>query len=81
VAAKAGTYPVIVRLSPKAQRALRRAHKMTVQVTVRFAPVKGKASTVKRSVTFRSKARRHSASSTHGDRRANVLSASAQKER
>jgi hypothetical protein len=80
-AAKAGTYPVTVRLSPKAQRALRQAHKVTVQVTVRFAPVKGKASTIKRSVAFRSKGTSHSASSSHGERRANVLSSSGRKER
>jgi hypothetical protein len=80
-AAKAGTYPVAVRLSAKAQRALRQAHKVTVQVTVRFAPAKGKASTVKRSVVFRSKGTSHSASSSQQERRANVLSSSARKER
>jgi hypothetical protein len=82
-AAKAGTYPVTVHLSPKAQRALRQAHKVTVQVTVRFAPEKGKASMVKRSVVFRARqqAGRSSASSSHGERRANVLSSSARKER
>jgi hypothetical protein len=79
---RAGTYPVSIRLSPKAQRALRRARKVTVQVTVRFAPVKGKASTTKRSVVFRSKQRAgRSSASSHEERRTGVMSSSTRKER
>jgi hypothetical protein len=79
--AKAGTYSVVIHLSQRAQRELRHAHRIKVQVTVQFAPEKGKKSTVKRSVTFRSKRASHSASSPHVERRANVLSASARRER
>ena len=51
-ASKAGSYMVAVRLSKAAQRTLARKHRLTVRVTVRFAPAVGKPSSTSVSVTF-----------------------------
>ena len=51
-ASKAGSYTVTARLSKAAQRTLARKHRLTVRVTVRFAPTAGKASSANVSVTF-----------------------------
>lgn len=52
-AAKAGTYTVGVRLSQRAQQTLKRKHRLTVRVAVRFVPSAGKARSVGVSVTFK----------------------------
>jgi hypothetical protein len=52
-AKKAGSYRVSVRLSRVAQRALKRKHRLTVQVTVRFTPSGGEAQSVRVSLTFK----------------------------
>jgi hypothetical protein len=51
-AAKAGSYTVAARLSKAAQRTLARKHRLTVRVTVRFAPAASKTSSTTVSVTF-----------------------------
>lgn len=53
LAGKAGTYMVPVRLSPSAQRTLRRKHRVTVRVSVRFAPAAGKPQVVQLAISFR----------------------------
>jgi hypothetical protein len=71
-ASKAGSYTVAARLSKAAQRTLARKHRLTVQVTVRFTPAIGKASSVSVLVTFVAKAKA---------RRATVLSSVSRKGR
>jgi hypothetical protein len=53
-AGKAGSYRVVVRLSQRSQRALKRKHRLTVRVVVvRFTPVRGRSQSVGVSMTFR----------------------------
>jgi hypothetical protein len=51
-AGKAGTYKVRAGLSPRAKATLARKHRLSVLVTVRFAPVAGSARSVLVRVTF-----------------------------
>jgi hypothetical protein len=55
-AKKAGSYRVTVRLSRVAQRTLKRKHRLSVQVTVRFASPGGKAQSVRVPLTFKTTA-------------------------
>ena len=52
-AAKAGSYGMVVQLSQRGQQTLKRKHRLTVRVAVRFAASAGKAQSVGVSVTFR----------------------------
>jgi sugar lactone lactonase YvrE len=52
-AGKAGSYRVAVRLSQRSQRTLKRKHRLTVRVVVRFTPATGRAQSVGVSMTFK----------------------------
>ena len=54
-ATKAGTYRVTVKLSDRAQRTLKRKHKLAVRMTVRCVPAGGRTQSVQVRVTFKSK--------------------------
>jgi hypothetical protein len=52
-AKKAGSVAVVVRLSARAQRTLKRRHVVKVKATVRFTPTQGKVQSVGISMTFK----------------------------
>jgi hypothetical protein len=65
-AKKAGTVRVSVRLSAASKRQLARTGRRTVRVSVRWQPTTGAAQTLRRSVTFKKKAKKTSSARTAG---------------
>lgn len=80
-AQKAGTYRVTVKLSKRAQRTLKRTHRMKVWVTVRFTPPNGKTQLARVPVTFETNTKKNRKSLSRTARQESVLSADGRKGR